>query len=316
MDPRLAGPEELYKYINDCLQHLPPTPRIHIRGSHTETRRRNDKKETHTVTDFAFSLSLGMYLGHGNDPEWRRARVATNGESTFRGSWRKTRAPGISQDLEVGGPEERDIQAWVEDYCSSPSKVKIFRVARTVTGMDEKYLKNAIEQAIRRTNYRGDVSVNVAVENRAVDIYSEHWVNKWRNGWQRWIFYLTFFWIFTWPILYFLTKRWAIYTVDWPFSVAWPERGENARRFATISEEAWLRKHDNLIRRMAIDGFEGDASGMPLEGREPAARNGRAPSTGNANVDSAVSFIQGGVGVWNSLQGRGGGDIDGWGGDC
>lgn len=323
MDPRLSDPGELFQYLDGYLQWMLPNPAICVEGWHWKTVHRKDKKEKERVTDFDITLSLMQYIGNTGDVngEWRQPRVVTNGEKTYRGSWRKTRAPGARQDLEIGGEVERDLRAWVEDYCASPASLKVFRMSRNVIGLDEEYIKNALKQVITQTNYRGHVDVQIVMENRAVDVYSDHWVNAWRTGWQRWIFYLTFLWIFTWPILFFMTKRWAVFTVDFPFSKAWPERGPNARRFATISEEEWFRKHEKMIKRLVLQRFQGGTDGLSLDdamedARDHSSERGSMGSTGNPNVDSAVNLIQAGVGGWNSIQRAMGRDVDGWGHDC
>jgi hypothetical protein len=319
MDPRLSNPDELYQYVNGYLQWLQPKPVICVSGYHWHTVYNKDKKEKKRVTDFDITLSLRPYLvtpGSSGESKWRLPRVVTNGEQAFRGGWRKTRALGSTQDLEVGGLVEKDLRTWVDEFCGNEAALKVFRVARTSSGMDVDYLKNAIEQLIRGTHYRGHIDVQVIVEDRAVDLYSDHWINVWRNGWQRFIFYFTFLWIFTWPLLFFMTKKWAVFTIDWPFSVPWPERGHGAKRFATISEEEWITKHQDLIKGLVLDRFQGETDCISLETIR-GHRQGRATSlpnnTGNANVESAVSLIQAGVSGWNAIQRGMGRDVDGWG---
>ena len=85
-----------------------------------------------------------------------------------------------------------------------------------------------------------------------------------------------------------------------------------------MSEMDWLNTHKNLIISLVQEKYQGDASGFPTDvPEERIARSSRArvPSTGNRNVDGAVSFIQGGMDVWNAVQGRGAREQNGWGGD-
>lgn len=69
---------------------------------------------------------------------------------------------------------------------------------------------------------------------------------------------------------------------------------------------------------LVLEKYEGDATQFPTDVPEERVARGiraRLPSTGNNNVDAAVSFIQGGMDAWNTLQGRGGRDPNAWGAD-
>ena len=90
---------------------------------------------------------------------------------------------------------------------------------------------------------------------------------------------------------------------------------EGRVEYATLSELQWFKKHETLIRNLVVNRYQGDASSHPthVATAPPVART---PSTGNANVDSAIGFMRGGVEVWNAVSsGRNPGD-QGWGYDC
>ncbi|KAB2576593.1 hypothetical protein BFW01_g2882 [Lasiodiplodia theobromae] len=316
MDERLTDPDNLYKYVTDYLRLLPPRPVVQIHGYHTQTVRRGDKREKKQVVDFDVLLSLQHFLGKPLDPTWWDARTVENGEPALRGGFRKTRAKGYQRELEVGETKP-DLQEWCKEYCASPSKLKIFRVSRTISGLDEALIRQRIEALIRSTNYRGHILISFPLEDRAVDIYSPHAVNRWRTTtWIRWFFYLTFLWLFTWPLLYFLTRRWSVYTVNWAFSLGpAPNDPHGRKRYATLSEEQWFAKHRHLIKRLVLDGHQGDASQFDLEDELEDGRNARFES-GNAHVNQAVGLVQAGLAGWNAVQRGLGGDPDGWGGDC
>jgi len=138
-----------------------------------------------------------------------------------------------------------------------------FRLERSISGFDETFLKNRIDGLIRSTNYRGKISVTFPIEDRYVEIYTSNWVNEWRNKtWVRWIFFLTFTWIFSWPYLYFATKRWAVVKADWAFS----SPTNNGKSFATISESQWFEKWKVGIRRLVLDRYQGEVTEEQLEG--------------------------------------------------
>ncbi|KAK3678974.1 hypothetical protein LTR78_001427 [Recurvomyces mirabilis] len=317
MDERLTKPEDLHDYVVNYLALVPPTPKIRINGYHTETSYRNNKKETNRVADFDIGFNLSKYLpapvvvdAHRTGGEGWSPRVAVNSDKVYRGSWRKTRAPGYKQDIEVGNESHPDLMRWCDEYCESKSALKVFRVSREVPGLDSTYLRENIEGLIRSTGYGGHINIAFPLEDKHVDIYNPHWVNEWRISWIRFISYFTFLWIFTWPILFFVTKYWNVYTINWCYSWQSPQ----GKRYAGgLSEEGWVERHGNMIRGLALEKYQGDATDLPLDAG-PSEGRGRLPSTGNANVDAAVGLVHGGVGLWNSLS-RGGGDSSAWGGD-
>jgi hypothetical protein len=69
--------------------------------------------------------------------------------------------------------------------------------------------------------------------------------------WVRWFFYLTFFWILSWPFLFFSTARYEIVKVVYPYADLSPEEANRGaeRRPMVMSEEAWVHLWENTIRR-------------------------------------------------------------------
>jgi hypothetical protein len=142
-------------------------------------------------------------------------------------------------------------------------------------------------------------------------------INRWRISWIRFLFYFTFVFIFTWPFLFFTTKYYSVFTTHWAFSwdVAPPHAGAPPqKRYACVTEQEWFNAHMAMIKGLAFDKYQGDATNLPQDAGRSQDR-GRSPSTGNEHVDTAVSVIQGGLSVWNSVQRARGRDVDGWGGD-
>lgn len=159
---------------------------------------------------------------------------------------------------------------------------------------------------IRSTNYRGHISVTFPVEDRHVDIYTSNVINKWRlKTWVRWVFYLIFLWIFSWPYLFFATKRWTVVKAKWAFST---DEGGN-RRYATISEEAWFDKWNVGIRRLALDRFQGFASEEQLLGVMARPEDPPMPMQippinfggGGGGVFGALGALQQGVQIAGAL---------------
>jgi len=98
------------------------------------------------------------------------------------------------------------------------------------------------------------------------------------------------------------------------------QRGlQRAHFYASITEKTWLERHKGLIRALALEKYQGDATYLPLNVRRERPGNERLPSTGNANVDTAVSFVRGGVSAWNAIRSGQGvpraGEAEWWGWD-
>jgi hypothetical protein len=316
MDERLNDPLELKAYISQYMRGLPPRPVVRIHGWHYETVRRKDKKEQERVTDFDITFSFQQYLSRPFHREfWAESTVQDN-VPTHRGGWRKTRAPGFKPGVVLTDEPIRTLEDWCGDFCASPSKLKAFRINRPVHGLEESFLKQHIESVVRSTHYRGHTNVTFRVDEKAVDIYSPTLINRWRTNWVRYVFYITFLWIITWPILFFTTKWWDVYTVSWYFS---REKETGGTEYASVSEMQWLNEHTALIRDLVMNKYSGDGDCHPtdLTPRQASAPlRTQMPKTGNANVNSALGFLQGGVNVWNAVAAGRSTAEQGWGYDC
>jgi hypothetical protein len=309
-----------------------PIPLIYIMGTHKETSKHSNKKETTQVTDFRIVLNLAPYL-HPNfsstDTSTMTLTTASNGERTHRGTIFKARAPGATQDLEVGSPAPT-LTEWSHRFCASTSPLRIFRLRKTVTGLDESHLRNRIEGLLRSTNYRGHISITFPIEDENTDIYTSHFINKARTTpWICWLFYLSFLWLLTWPLLLLTTKRYTVVRAEWPFSAPSSSSSSPAeqgrRKYTTVSEEQYLERWGTAIRRLALDRYQGEASEEMMEGVAARPADPPMPATfvsGHAGVDGAVGMLSQGFQVARALssasvrglaqvgQGQGG-----WGGD-
>ena len=323
MDPRYDSDPVFLETALRSFASTAPVPLIYIMGTHKETTKRGDKKETHDVTDFRIVLNISSYL-HPNfspsDTSTMNLATASNGEKTHRGTVLKKRAPGAKQDIEVGSPSPT-LTEWCHRFCASTSPLRIFRLKRTITGLDTTYLQDRISGLLRATNYRGHISITFPTEDSNVDIYTSHRLNTWRNNKHIcWAFYLTFLWLITWPLLFFCTKRYAVVRAEWPFSLS-----SNGRKtYTTVSEEQYVEKWSTAIRRLALDRYQGAASEEMMRG--VAARPADPPmpgtiSTGHAGVDSAVGVLAQGFQVARALSSGSGraltrGVQGGWGYDA
>lgn len=313
------NPDALESFIRNSALSA-PTPYIYIMGTHKETVKRGDKKETQHVTDFRIVLNLQRYLFENFDASNTGSMSLTtveNGVKTHRGSSFKCRAPGAKQDIEVG-TQAPTLTEWCHRYCASPRMLRMFRLERTVPGLDRTYLKNRLEGLIASTNYRGNISITFPIEDRNLDIWTSNKINQWRlKTWVCWVFYLTFLWIFTWPYLFFMTKRYAVVKAEWPWSLTL--NGQKVYR--TVSEEQWFAKWNVAIKRLALDRYQGEVSEQMMEGVIARPADPPMPgtiNTGHEGIDSAVGILTQGFQVARAIQSGGNigrGVQGGWGYD-
>lgn len=320
MDPRYDSDPVFLENALRSFAEIAPVPFIYIMGTHKETTKRGDKKETHDITDFRIVLNLSSYL-HPNfspsDTSTMKLVTASNGTKTHRGTILKTRAPGAKQDIELSTPAPT-LTEWCHRFCASTSPLRVFRLKRAVTGLDTTYLRNRIDGLLRSTNYRGHIGISFPTEDENTDIYTSHAVNRWRNNsWLCWAFYLSFLWLFTWPVLFFATKRYAVVTAEWPFSVPAADR----RVYTTVSEAQFVERWGAAIRRLALERYQGEASEEVLRGVAGRETEPLMPGVGvGLGADSAVGVLAQGVRVARALVGGDGrGLLDaaqgGWGYD-
>lgn len=104
-----------------------PYPLVYILGTHKETVRNGDKKETKDVTDFRIVMDLRHYLKRSA----MTLETVENGEKTYRGSILKCQAPGQQQAIEVGNTRP-GLKEWCHLYCASPRMLRRFRLRRVV----------------------------------------------------------------------------------------------------------------------------------------------------------------------------------------
>ncbi|KAK9413971.1 hypothetical protein SUNI508_11423 [Seiridium unicorne] len=308
IDSRLESPPELEKHIR-FLATKPPRPYIKIIGTHQASKKKSDgKTENVTVTDFYVSIELTPYLYSNAQygKSWTQLRTADNGENVRRGTVLKKRAPGSKQDLEVGGGPKPTLEEWCHRFCASHAGLKTFTLQRQMTGFDFPKIKQELHSLVRSTNYRGHLEISLDTKDASVEIYNDARINRWRMiSWLRFLFAITLLFIFSWPYLFFRTKRWEVAVAEWPFSRM--ADGSN-REYVSISEDQWYNMWARAIMRAVLEKRQKVLDQADLRrAQEPD------PSfeSGNATVDSAVGFFRAGMSAMNEVNRQ-----VGWGGDC
>ncbi|KAH0548073.1 hypothetical protein GP486_008187 [Trichoglossum hirsutum] len=317
LDKGLNGdPTKLHSFILQQ-NEIPPKPTVRLVGTHHETRRqttKDGKDERVKITDFDLQLDLSPYivrslnLGLG-EQDWKFLSVVENGVKAYRGGRMKSVDPAHRDGLtSYAAPHLGD---WTKAYCADPHMLKSFTFGKTVSNLDTEKLISLLSTLIRSTNYRGHFDITFTTTHSRIQILSPHWVNRLRIiTWVRWLFYLTMLWILTWPMLWFLTRRYEVVTSSWPYALI-DEQG--TKRYAVASEEDWYRRYAVAIRRSMLMRRQGWVTDEDLRLLETGISSGAAAPISAAETQ-LLGFASGLVhGVMSAAR-----DLDtirGWGAD-
>jgi len=292
-----------------------PCYTVQIHGSHKETERNGNKETKRTVQDFSLRLNLTDLLAQ------TPMESLPNNKRGYRGGI----IPMMKPVVGPGGTEDAmdEVHSWCESYVRNPAAIKSFTLERKITNHDQKKLEQLLRSAIYETNYKGHVEIKFLSQYTKLIVYSPGKINEWRTtNWIRWVFYLTFLWIVSWPILFFLTRKYQVVKVNFQYADVLKDDGGN-RKCAVMSEVEWFNLWESAIKRAALarmlceDTFlddayristaQADARGL-LSSMQPQQQ---PLTTGNSFADGALSFLGQGLRVaevWNTSRG--------WGGDC
>jgi hypothetical protein len=297
----------------------PPVYLLEISGKHTETSRHNNKETKNKVVDFCFRINLSHELippGYVTGAGVGKLEFLPDNKRGYRG----TIYPSLNPT--VNDVEEADyLTTWCERYVADRARVKSFTLQREVRNHDTTKLERLIRSALVEANYRGHVTIGFLTTHTSVTVYSPGIINQWRmTTWIRWVFYLTFLWIFAWPVLSFLTSRYNVVKSVWYFASK-PPGEELGRQPITISEVDFFRKWESAIKRAALarmnsvcdvldEAYRLETAAADERGQERARNPPPLPNTGNAIADGALNFLGQGLQVVQSFN-----DARGWGHD-
>jgi len=339
---------------------LPPRPYLVIKGSHTEATPDGKESKKETVVDFDFQLDLVRTLLKGWDDDhelplpWHEVVVVSDhdGTRTFRGgrcrsrTWKpkkQTRRRNVDREAFIDGEQETlvpathsqqsDLLAWCERFCKDPAAVKSFTLTRTLHGFDASLMHPCLTSHIRSLNYRGHIYISTSLTHSSVTIYSPHWINRLRaQSFVHWICIILQLWIITWPVIWWLERRYEVVRSTWYTSHLLEDpvartnvqrvyaRGRDEAGLAefwapAVKQAAWRRQQGGeilteqdalrtlVMREDQLLGNGWDRAASLVEGERRECLNG-----GNGTlVDSVVGLV------------RGIRDADqpiGWGADC
>ncbi|KAK1599406.1 uncharacterized protein LY79DRAFT_504748 [Colletotrichum navitas] len=318
-----TDPTYLESYIT-ALAELPPRPYVRVRGTHNESvRKREDKTESKTVVDFDVRLDLTPFLYRDITARrsWRELRTVDNFQKVRRGTVFPTRAPGFggsssSSHTAADGNRQPTLREWCHRYCASHAGLKSFTLLRTVTGFDEdEKLKGRLEDLVRATHYCGHIEVSFPVQDARVDVYNTCRVNRWRwTPWVRWLFYLTFLWVFAWPYLFFRTKCFEVVEAEWPFSRRRrdPQTGRvTGREYVTLSELDWYNMWGRAISKAVLERRQGELDQRDLRDAEGRQDTSFEEVLAGMEGGATRGLVMAGVSAMNVVNRH-----FGWGGNC
>jgi hypothetical protein len=267
--------EALSKLITEQAAY-PPTYTLLVKGTHTESfqARGNTNKEKRTVVDFDIKLPMTHLLicpneVHKNNPtpcpgernsDCRYLLTPQPGETAHRGTVFANRED-IKWDTEDG---QTMIDRWAEAFVNDKSGVKSFEMTRSVILHDTSVLEGLVRQLIDSTSYRGHTRIHCQLTNSKIVVYSPHRINALRQNWYfRWFCYLTFLWIFTWPALFFMTKRYTGVVALFPYRredvTKWHPKNLNecTAKPLVMSEPAFFSSWRDALRRAVLAQHQG-----------------------------------------------------------
>ncbi|KAI1848575.1 hypothetical protein JX265_011571 [Neoarthrinium moseri] len=294
----LQQPAALESFIRSVAT-IPPRPYLRVVGTHTASRKKSDgKTEKKTVTDFAVSVEMTPYLYSAAQygRSWTQLRTVDNAEKVRRGTSLKKRAPGSQQDIEVGGGPKPSLEEWCHRYCASHTGLRCFALKREMTGFDFLRVKEQLHALVRSTNYRGRLDVHMVTNDATVEVYNDARINRWRfTSWIQWLFYLTLMFIFSWPYLFFRTKRWEVAVAEWPFSRM---AANGQREYVSISEDQLYNMWGRAVLRAVLEKRQ-----CVLDQADLARAQEPDPSfeSGHSAVDGAINLFRAGIGAMNEV---------------
>ena len=232
----------------------PPKYTAHIIGTHVEPNRFNSDPKlggaVYTVYDFCIRLDMTHLLVPSPDASHSLLCQDFDIPLPRVKSYRSRRTK--TDCLQESAP---DVEAYIYSYISSSLPVRSITLNRRILHHDSAALEALITSVVRSTNYRSDISVTFSVTQSRVTVYSPCWQNHYREKpWLRWIFYLTFLWVISWPYLWFMTRRWEVETAVFPCSTA-EECGKG--QYTKKSGESFVKEWESSIRRAVLEGKQG-----------------------------------------------------------
>lgn len=279
-------------------------------GTHTETVRQNNKDTKNKVRDFLIRINITHLLG-GSEVE-----CLPDNKRGYRGGC----IPGFKPNVADVESHPDPLRRWCDLFVNNPAGVRSFTLQREVRNHNTKKLEQLLRSAIAETKYGGHLHVSFPITHNRLIVYTPGKINQWRTTvWICWVFYLTFLWVFSWPFLFFTTRKYEVMKVAYPYAdVPGEQAGE--RDCAVMSEVEWFNLWQESVKRAALARMVCQETSLDDEYRVAtslAISRGanqpvpETPRTGNALADGALGFLSQGLRVAQAYNAS-----RTWGADC
>ncbi|PWW80708.1 hypothetical protein C7212DRAFT_361247 [Tuber magnatum] len=201
-----------------------------------------------TVTDFYLIYDIPHLLPEQNHRGEPTLATVPPDKAAYRGNGG---FKSFTKNPEEGGT----VRDWADRYCEDQSALKEFAMKKVVVGHDQAYLRRRVDECIRSTNYRGTIYFKFPIYDSRVKVYPTNRISKLRRAaWFRFIFCITFLWIFAWPYLWFVTKRYRVARMTWRMSRRVRDENGETRRECVQTEEEWMRHWGPAIKHAVKAG--------------------------------------------------------------
>ncbi|KAK6359747.1 hypothetical protein TWF696_000886 [Orbilia brochopaga] len=303
-DPHLnEDGEALYRFL--LTQNMnSPRPQVRMRGTHVERHHHHhhhhsdtnsnssrDSTEQRTVVDFDIIMDFQSLILIESGQQGIM-QVVDEDVKAYRGGRFRKRGR-TDHALPINTPiMPKTVRDWADDYCANPSICKEFVMEKVCPGYNTEYLKTRLTQLIQSTNYAGDIVISFPTTHNKVKIRPANKLTNLRyNRAVRWFCYLTFLWLITWPVLWFMTHKYNVVRSVWPMSAI----GIDGNRRVKMTEEQWFEYWRIAIRRAVLGRRQGRVTEEDLIEIASEAGMQRMPiRTGSSFVDGVL----GGAADW------------------
>lgn len=268
LDGRLDNDPEFLQQQVKLLALIPPRPFVRLRGVHRETAKKDGKSEHSERVDFDVHIELTslLYTDIQRQQAWRSLQTVSDFDKVRRGTVFATRAPGFGGSG-IPSAATPTVQEWCHRYCASHAGLKTFVLERRIDGWDWDRVRRRLDDLVRATNYRGRWEVTFPVQNARVEIMNDCRTNRLRlNTWIRLVCAFTLMFLFTWPWLFFRTRRYETVYAEWQMS-----RVDHGRRlYASLAEDRWYNLWARSIQRALLNRRQGYLDQGDLEANDYA----------------------------------------------
>lgn len=176
-------------------------------------------------------------------------------------------------------------------------------------------MRNVLASHIRDLNYRGSTSFWLKKGYGSVTVYSPHWINRLRtNNFVWWICVLLQLWIFTWPVIWLMEKRYEVARSLWNASLdpgsetglikCYPQGRDETQLgefwAAAVKQAAWTRQQGSgsLLTRNDAERLRNMSNEQIIgiqrcESEAERQRRERVHSGQGGVMDSVVGLVRG-----------------------